>query len=361
QGRAAAPARSPHPQNLDRPMSFIRTIEQYRAHVVVNTSTDLENLQPDLRLAESQRLRPLLGPALYNELQALSDAEVTQLLADGEDVRGGLLHLIHGALANLAALEYLVVNQVQISDAGVHIFSDQGKKTAFQWQINDLKASFRRKGHNALEEVLAYLDEHAAAPELEAWATSAAAVAAHQHLLASARQFSYHYAINDSRLTYLALLPTLRKVERFELAPVIGPALFAEIRAQLITRTVSPANALLLDEYLRPALAHLTMAKALNGDVGLALNGDAVELNMYRLDDANQKEADANFSQVLTMKAEQARADGRVYLTQLRQFLNQTASATTYATYFNSSAYASPNAARPVVDNSADKPTYRFF
>ncbi|WP_460501919.1 DUF6712 family protein, partial [Hymenobacter agri] len=291
-------------------MSFIRTIEQFCAHVRVNVSgTDLENLAPDLQLVETRQLRPLLGPALYNDLQALSDADLEQLLAPGStDVRSELLRLVQRAVANLGIVEYMPLLQVLISDSGVNLV---GSKTAFQWQIKDLQASFTRKGTNALEEVLEHLDAHLDAPELAAWGTSTAAVATHQYLLATARQFSVHYAIGDSRLTYLALLPTLRKVERFDLAPALGAAFYAELKEQLRDRDLSADNAELLDDYLRPALAHLVVAKALSGDVGLGFNGDVVELNMYRPDDSNAKEADASFSQLLSLKAAAALEDGR--------------------------------------------------
>lgn len=346
-------------------MSFIRTAEQFQAHVGINQNTELAPFLPDLRVVETQRLRPLLGAALYHELQALPDADVAALLdpAPGSpaDVRGELLRLVQCAAANLAALEYLAVQQVQISDVGVHIFSDGGKKTAFQWQINELRASFRRKGFNALEEVLEYLDAHLDAPALAAWATSDAATASHKLFIATARQFSEHYDIGNSRLTYLALLPTLRKVERFQLEAVLGTALFLELREQLMDRDLSADNRLLLDHYLRPALAHLVVAKALNGDVGLGLNGDAIELNVYRADDSNNKEADAGIAQLLTMKAAQALADGQVFLTKLRQFLNAEASATRFVSYFTSTAYTSPTAPRPTVSNAQFSPTYGFF
>jgi hypothetical protein len=341
-------------------MSFIRTIEQFCAHVRVNVSgTSLESILPDLRLVETQQLRPLLGWAFYNDLQALSDADVEELLAPAStDVRSELLRLVQLAAANLALVEYMPLLQVFISDAGVSL---QGGKTAFQWQINDLKASFRRKGYNALEEVLEYLDAHLDAPEFAAWGASTAAFATHQYFLATAREFSEHYAINNSRLTYLALLPTLRKIERFDLAPVLGPAFYAELKEQLRARALTPENAQLLDLYLRPALAHLVVAKALNGDVGLAFNGDALELNMYRADDSNAKEADASFSQLLTMKAQGALGDGHIFLSQARQHLNAHASATKYAAYFTSATYAAPGSDRPVVGNAAANPTYRFF
>jgi hypothetical protein len=341
-------------------MSFIRTIEQFGARVRVNVgTTSLDNIQPDLRLVETQHLRPLLGPALYNDLQALSDADVEALLDPASpDVRSELLRLVQLAAANLALVEYLPLLQVYISDAGVTL---PGGKTAFQWQINDLKASFRRKGYNALEEVLEYLDTHAEAPELAAWRTSTAAVASHQFFLATAREFSEHYAIAGSRLTYLALLPTLRKVERFDLAPVLGPALYAELKTQLSARTLTPDNQVLLDLYLRPALAHLVVAKALSGDVGLAFNGDVVELNMYRPDDSNAEEADASLALLLTLKTQAAHHDGTAFLRQASQYLNAQASATKYATYFTSATYTAPGGARPVVANAAANATYRFF
>lgn len=338
-------------------MTLIRTIDQFRDHVIVNYGTNLENLGPDMRVAERQRIRPILGPALYNDLSALSDADLAAALADPADVRGGLLRLVQEAVANLAALEYLVLNQVQISTSGVHIFSDAAKKTAFQWQIKDLQAYFRRKGYNALEEVLTYLEEHV--DSFAGWASSLAATQSRELFIASAAEFSTHYDIAGSRLTYNALLATMRKVERFQLKAVLSSGYFEELKTQLRAGTVSSDNAYVLDEYLRPALAHLVVAKAVP-EVGLTFNGAALELNVYRFDDANQKEADASLDGLLTKKIAQAEADAQVYLTDLRNYLNRQASDTRYATYFNSSAYTDPLAARPTVRSAADSPTYYF-
>lgn len=336
-------------------MSLIRTIDQFRAYVIVNYGTNLENLGPDMRVAERQRIRPTLGPALYNDLSALSDDDLAAALADPADVRGGLLRLVQEAVANLAALEYLVLNQVQISNSGVHIFSDAGKKTAFQWQIKDLQGYFRRKGYNALEEVLTYLEQHVA--DFPGWASSSAATEARALFINSAGEFSTHYDIAGSRLTYNALLATLRKVERFRIKAVLGPEYFEAIKAQLLAGVLSVDDAYVLDEYVRPALAHLVVAKAVP-EVGIGFNGAALELNVYRFDDANQKEADASIDMLLAKKVAQAEADGQVYLTDLRRYLNRQASATRYATYFTSSSYTDPQAPRPTVRSAADSPTY---
>ncbi len=338
-------------------MSLIRTIEQFCAHVRVSLSgTDLDNLAPDLRLAEREQLRPVLGPALHNELSALSDDELQAALDDPTSVTGELLRLVHEALANLGMLLYLPLNQLQISDGGVYLLS--GGKQPFQWQINELKASLRSKGTNALEAVLGYLDTHAA--DFPAWATSAAAVEARVMLIPSAAEFTRHYNIGGSRLTYQAFLSLMRKVERFQLQAVLSAEYLRELKAELVAGVVSPDNQLVLDDYLRPALAHLVVAKAV-GEVGLSFNGAALELNIYRPDTANEREADAGLDALLRIKASQADTDAKVYLTDLRRYLNRSASATRFATYFTSSVYVDPQAPRPVVRSDANSPTYGFF
>ena len=335
-------------------MSLLRTIDQFQAYVKVNYNTALANFEPDIRLAERQRVRPVLGPALYNELSALSDADLQAALDDKASLTGQLLHLVLEAAANLGALEYLPLSQVNISDSGIAI---NVPKTAFQWQINELRVYFRRKGYDALEAVLVFLDAHAG--DFPAWATSAAATEARRQLLATATEFTRHYDIGGSHLTYLALLPALRKVERFALGGVLGPAYLAELRAQLSAGAVTADNQLVLDEYVRPALAHLTVVKAVP-EIGLGLNGSNLELNVYRFDDSNAKEADASLEKLLAQKVAQAQADGQAFLLALRKFLNATASATRFASYFSSTAYTSPTAPRPVVVSAVDSPTLYF-
>lgn len=247
------------------------------------------------------------------------------------------------------------LNQLQINDGGVYVMA--GGSRPFQWQIDQLKASLRAKGYNALESVLEYLEAHLL--DFPAWATSPAAVQAREQLIASAAEFTRHYDIAGSRLTYQALLATLRKVERFELEPVLSFEYLAELKVQLVAGAVSADNQVVLERFLRPALAHLVVAAAIP-EVGLTFNGSAVELNIFRPDDANGKEADASLDQLLSLKMSKARADGLVFLTQLRRHLNMYASGIRFATYFNSSAYTDPQAPRLVVRTAPNSPTIFF-
>jgi len=337
-------------------MSLITSIDQFREYVAVNRNTfSLASIQPDMKLVEYERIQPLVGAAFYYQLDAkvTAGARLTEAETD-------VLSLLRRAVASLAMVAYLPMNQLQITDAGVTVLTTSDQKQPFQWQINQLRANLQGKGYNALEQALNLLDEHIEEPEFEAWATSTAAAASHKFFLNTATQFTEHYNIGNSRLTYLALLPTLRKMERFRLEPVLGTAYYLELKAQIGARAVSPDNLQVLDQYVRPALAHLVIAKSVP-EIGLGLNGNAIELNVYRLDDANQKEADASLDSLLALKVEQAHSDGEVYLERLKSYLNANASATKYATYFTSKVYQAPGSSRATVQTAPDGAVYGWM
>jgi hypothetical protein len=330
-------------------MALIATIDDFKQHVALNESTDANYfalLQPDLLLAEHDYLRPALGTDFFDEL-----------LLDTSDEAARLRQLLAFSLANLTMVSFLDVAQVQISGSGVQIISTDREKTAFQWQIDRLKANLSRKGCNGLEKALGYLEQHAAA--FPTWAASETAQRGREHFIASATVFSDYYNISNARLTFQALASLLRKTESFHLLPALGEDFYEELKQQLRAGAVTPENEQLLREYLRPALAHLTMAQAI-GELGFSLNGQALELNVYRPDDANGKESDPGLTQLLDMKAEQALHDGERYLRRLVTQLNTTASATRYATYFASPTYAPP-AAPNYHTTSASAPLFGAF
>ena len=333
-------------------LSLITTIEDFRKYVALNASTENEEfftlLQADLLLVEYDQLRPLLGDSFYDGLlETVADA--------GDAVQLRLRYLLSLALANLTMVEAIDALQVQISGTGIQIYSDANVKTAFPWQIDALKLMHCRKGYGALDKVLDFLDAHGA--DFPTWGGSPAAARAREYFLSSADQFTEHYNISHSRQTYLALLPIIRKMERFALVPVLGQAYFDELKQQQAAGTLSPENAAVVAAYLRPALAHIVMGSAI-GEMGFALNGAAFELNVYRPDNSNAKESDPGLQKLLDMKGDQALTDGERFLRQLRTWLNAQASAEKYATYFASSAYDAPATALAYIVN---QPTDAVF
>jgi hypothetical protein len=93
----------------------------------------------------------------------------------------------------------------------------------------------------------------------------------------------------------------------------------------------------------------------------MAMNGEAIELNVYRFDDSNAKESDGSIDSLLAMKVQQALSDGDIFLGRLRTYLNANASATKLATYFSSPTYQAPGTPRPTVVTAKDSPIYGWL
>ena len=342
--------------------NLITTNEQLHAVVGVNKTFTVAVLAADLELVQERDVRPLLGPLLDQLLAGQAAAAGPGQSAGLSDAQSALVYCLQGALANLALVEYLPLAQVQISQMGISLQSDGTRKTAFEWQIRELRASFARKGYYYLERALAALDA-GQEPTFVAWRSSAAGGAARQYLLSSAQEFSDWSNIGNSRLVFNALLPSLRKVEVFDVAPVLGVEFYSELKAQLMARTLTAENQRVLSMYVQPALASLTVAKAVP-EVGLSLNGEALELNVYRFDQAQRTPANnavgSPIAGLLDLKVAAALADGHRYLQLLRGYLNAQASATVYPTYFASSTYQ-PAGPRPVVRNDVAAPSFLAF
>lgn len=312
--------------------TLLTTLDEFRAGVPVNVTSSIELLLPPVAAAERKYFRPLVGRAFYQELL---DAYVA---SDLSEVQAELLELVQIALANLAYASQVTVAQLQIDDAGIRIASDENNKTAFQWQINDLREYLSDTGHAALEEVLTFLDENRA--EFPTYVQSEAYTANRTLLLNNARDFSRYYNIGGSRRTFLALVAIIGRLEVFTLEPALSSEFCAELRAEIQTGTVAPATEAVL-RLLHPALAHLSMSQAI-GELSFNLNGAALELQVYRPDNANAKESDPGLTELLSLKRNQALEVGRDYLRKLVAFLNASASADRYPAYFRSSCYVSP-------------------
>ncbi|QCR23075.1 DUF6712 family protein [Pontibacter sp. SGAir0037] len=316
-------------------MPLILTIEEFREHVSVNVATDIQTLQADVLLVEDEQIKKLLGYAFYEEL--LQKYEEGTL----SDLQDKLLKKLQNAIANLAAAEFLPMANVQIDDRGAHVFSTDTEKPAFQWQIKMIQRQLQRKGFNAMERVLEFLEENIDNEDFSAWAESEVSTVYRQYLINRTTEFNEHYSIGNSRLTFLYLLPFLKKMERFSLEPVLGTALFEELQEQIKDKDLTPDNTRLLELFVQPALAHLVVTKALTSG-GFAFQGEALLVNLLEDTDSGTKSTAVDNEKRLQAKVQEAWNDGQAYLMKLKEYLNTNASATKYASYYNSNLYVKP-------------------
>lgn len=330
---------------------LLTTSEELAQFVKLDAGDFPDVLPPEIERLENVLLRPLLGAPLLDWLQAQYDAGI-----EADSLAARLLRVVQAPLARLGVAGVVVELQMTVSNTGIQILSTTTHKTAFQWQTKALEKTLTRKGYLDLTHLLYWLEQsRAGSPELEAWAAGPGQTLRRQ-LIVSVEEFNRFENISGSWPVFEALKPLMRRQELFILAPQLGDEFLQELRNQVRTRTLSEENEELLETYVRPALASLTLARAVP-ELGLRLTGDGIELMVARLDDSNEKEADAGLDQLLTARAFEAQRAADILLEKMRAFLNCTASETRYATYFASSTYKP--ATPPIPLNTAESRVYR--
>ena len=332
-------------------MSLLKTITELKQFVSIDSREIPPAIAIALRDVENSFIRTLLGKPLHAWLQAAYDAAGFDPEAD-DSLAAELLRLVQAPLARIATAIGLPEHQVIIDATGVHIIVGETSKTAFQWQVNKAQAVLQGKGLRDADTLVQWLeDNYQSSAELQAWATSDAGQRHRRELFTCPAVFQECENIGDSRAVFALLGPVRRRLEHFELGRVLGHEFLQELRDQTLARALTSDNKNLLRTYVLPALASLTVGHA-TPEMGLKFTGDGIELMVARIDDSNAKEADAGLDQLLKSKADQALLTGERWLRQLTSYIDRTASATRFATYFHSSAYTAP-APAPVRDISA--------
>ena len=335
-------------------MTLLNSADELRRYVTIETAVVPEPVQLEEERLRIHLILPLLGATLLHWLEAQYEAGTR---ATDLGVAGELLARVQAPLGRLAVAGTLDELQVTVGKTGIHIVSTETQKTAFQWQITALRRTLSRKGYQDMNALLSWLEENrTSSPELEAWAAGPGQLYRRQ-LLVSAEEFSRYQNIQDSWPVFEALTAIIRTQELFILEPQLGYDYLSELREQVRTRTVSAENEELLEQFIRPALAACTLARAVP-ELGLRLSGDGIELAVARIDTDNSKEADAGLDQLLRDRAFEAQWTADVLLEKMRKFLNQRASATRFATYFRFGPYRDPGVvAAPL--NTPESKVYR--
>lgn len=327
-------------------MSLFKNIAEIKGYLPVNTAFHWEDIAPFIDRAQTKYLKPELGNGQLVQLEAAYEAGTMS------QAQERLLHFARIPLANFAYLMYLPHGVVQISSAGIQTSSTANKKTAAEWMLDDLEASYKDAGYEGIDQMLEYLEENQLL--FPAWKDSLAYTVLKEFFLSKAAEFSQYVNINNSRRTFLALRATMRKVENSLKRSVIGAGLFDELKQQLKDGLVSQLNGQLL-ELIRPAVAHLTMARAVvELSVTVGERGISVFTNSNSLTTGVQSPAE---SQVLLQLREDNQKDGDDYLKDLADFL--TANVEQLPLYKNSNCYVAD--VTKTFENTQDSAVYAFL
>ena len=197
---------------------IIKDTATLRKYLSVNGSVEHPNIAPYLRKAERNFLKPLIGTAQL----AVFEAETTDpIIKEAQE-------LAQEAVANFGYYIYLPIGAVQISDNGIHVVDNENTKTASDKQFKELQRSFKKSGHEALDELLEFMEQ--SADKFTAWFESENYTVYKELLVNKTSTFNTYYHIFNSRQTFIAMRPTIKVVEDQFINPVIGTNLLAALK-----------------------------------------------------------------------------------------------------------------------------------
>jgi hypothetical protein len=311
---------------------LIDNLSQVLTAASINVSNSIENWFPYIDEAQETFIKPVLGNVLYEQLQdlmALNPVPPDDGTAEANLVK--LIEMIRKPLALYALWLGADEFGVSISSQGIQVIESPTHKTAPQYRVQNLKENWIRRANTSLDLVLKFLDEHKEDyPGYEQQDTDL--------FIRGTLEFNSEVDIRESRRVFVSLKPIIRSVEKKYIRPTLSAELFDELKAAWKSDEdlTTSQNALL--DLIRPALAHLTISRAL-----LEISIDILDWGIF--DTAgntftNVSSKQASNKDRISIMAEANQRDGESELKALQQYLDETASENIYPAYFYSTRYA---------------------
>ena len=199
-------------------------IQQY---ITVSNSLSFKTMAAPLKNSFDAFIVPVLGSALAARL-----TEIYKNVPQNE-AECKFLHLAQKANANLALWHDFMELQFMISDGGFHRDESDRLHSLYKYQEHELKRGWHEKGFNALDDLIAFLDNSIS--DFPEWLESGTYKNRKTAIVRSTNEFNQYYNITRSALTFLRLVPHIQVVCDTVIAPRLG-----EIYTNLITKLAKP-------------------------------------------------------------------------------------------------------------------------
>jgi hypothetical protein len=300
---------------------LVETLDQIKEHLPINASFTFDGIRPFVESVQGRYIVPYLGISFFNELHDRYKQVDSKSLSD---LDSELLYKVRKAIAHLAYLEYIPHGNVMVSDMGIHISVNEQKKTAFQWQVEELKDSYRKHGFDAIDDFLLFLEEKREEADFALWKNGTGYTLKNQYFITSAAEFSEYVNINASRRVYMLLLPIMQRIESQFIQAVTCTPMFNDMKAEKLDTTKAyPENYVQLDKYIKPAVAQMTIVRAISE---LAVKMDDNGLTVFNNQSSSSKTLNTKqpaMAEQLSILKQEHYEDAKSYLSQLDDYLNQ--------------------------------------
>ena len=308
---------------------FFKTHQEFLDCVELNAGIDFLSITPSIKSAELKFLKPLLGAAYYDALYVRYDTNTIVIDAEEE-----LIVHIQNAVANLALYLYVPITEGIITDAGIRRGNSESSPGAFKYQVKELQKGLLERGFEYLEIILSHMDE---SPQSHVeWYQSATYKNYRKLFILNGNEFEQYYsAIRYPHRMFTLLRTTMSNVQELSIAASITPTIYNALIAEAINPSPNySAEAAMLLQYLKPAIAHLTVARGI-AQIVATMDENGVHILTQFNDTTTDTGKRAPASNVhLTMLIKEAESVGQAWLAKAIEYLNTTASETVFSSWY---------------------------
>lgn len=192
---------------------MIITLEEYKQFLPLQT---IQNY--NATITESHETR-----ALYKWITKYLGAELVEKLSDNL-MPDDLLFKVKPALANFAYLEALPFLNLVLTGSGFGIISNPNMAPASTDRIRALAAGLLEAANNFLDTMLLFLEENTGDyPEWNKCSLNTGSI------ITTADEFDDRLKINNSRVTFINLIPHIKAAETLKISNILSDEFLAEL------------------------------------------------------------------------------------------------------------------------------------
>ncbi|HRI58345.1 MAG TPA: hypothetical protein PK228_01435 [Saprospiraceae bacterium] len=295
-------------------------------------------LNPYVRQATRRFILPFVGRDLYDDIADMIEDDDVMTAEQTE-----FTERLRDAVAYCAIMTALPKKKTVVASMGaVENIAKEGTTGSSLWSFRTTLWSVAQDADRCVDELLDYLEARVKAGDVyfDLWKDSEAFTIGKADLFRTTADFQVFQNINNSRRTYLAMLPILKQATKTHLIPILGQEQYDELVEGLQANDLSAEELLLLD-MVRAALAAWAVYYAtqklpvLPDQDGFRVisNADAIDQRAYS--------AEVTQSAIERIRAG-AEQDARTNTADLQAFL--AANADDYTTWKDSAANPANNA-----------------
>lgn len=295
-------------------------------YIEINDAVNFESLKSSIRTAEKQLLVPIIGLSFYIDL----DTKYNSNDLNAEETL--LVNVIQAALAPSTMLHYIPKSEVNITDGGIRRAETETHKTAYQYQVTNLRNAYQDETDRAVEYLYAYLELKKV--EFPVWQTTEEFKRYRSLFIRTGGEFQEYFQSASPWRNYMAMRSIMHGIEQTIVKASLGNSFYAALKAK-----TESANGVISSEEteLLKRLKYFIAFRTITESIGqLAVRIDSMGISVINSGSSNDRDAkkgtatDNNLSHL--KQTTQHWSD--IWLSNALEYLKETASPTIFQEFY---------------------------